>query len=171
MKVFSSQYFEELLSAASQSRRLRAHANVHRSYDEYCQKLFNAIQVNSYIRPHRHSLDPKDECLMAVRGLFGFIMFTDQGLIESITIFGSERYSDRFSISSGLDLPSGVWHTVVSLVDESILFEVKSGPFDPSIAKELALWAPEEGGEDAPQYLETLKQKCLSELLKIQIND
>jgi cupin fold WbuC family metalloprotein len=171
MKVFSSQYFEELLSATSQSRRLRAHANVHRSYDEYCQKLFNAIQVNSYIRPHRHSLDPKDECLIAVRGLFGFIMFTDQGLIESITIFGSERYSDRFSISSGLELPSDVWHTVVSLVDESILFEVKSGPFDPSIAKELALWAPEEGGEDAAQYLETLKQKCLSELLKIQIND
>ena len=57
MKVFSSKYFEDLLSAASHSYRLRAHANLHRSYTDQCQKLFNVIQVNSYIRPHRHSLE------------------------------------------------------------------------------------------------------------------
>lgn len=169
MKVFSCQYFEQLLDAASQSYRLRAHANVHRSYDEHCQKLFNAIQVNSYIRPHRHSLDPKDECLIAIKGLFGFITFNEQGQIESVILFGSEKYSEKLSISSGLQLPSGTWHTVVSLVDDSILFEVKSGPFDPSLAKEFALWAPEEQGEDASRYLETLKQKCFNELSAIQI--
>ena len=171
MKVFSSQYFEKLLDAASQSQRLRAHANVHRSYGEHCQKLFNAIQVNSYIRPHRHSLDPKDECLIAIKGLFGFITFTEQGLIEPVILFGSERYSEKLSIPSGLELPSDTWHTVVSLVDESILFEVKSGPFDPNLAKEYALWAPKEGSKDVSQYLETLKQKCLNELSNIQIKD
>ncbi|MEY4495559.1 MAG: hypothetical protein RL744_623 [Pseudomonadota bacterium] len=171
MKVFSSQYFEQLRSTASQTQRLREHANVHRSYEEHCQKLFNAIQINSYIRPHRHSLDPKNECLIAIKGLFGFIMFTEQGLIESVILFGSEKYSEKLSIPSGLELPSGAWHTVVSLMDESILFEVKSGPFDPSLAKEFALWAPEEGGEDAPQYLEALKQRCLNELSNIQIED
>ena len=169
MKVFSRPYFEDLHNAASQSQRLRAHSNVHHSYAEHCQKLFNAIKINSYIRPHRHSLDPKEECLIAIQGLFGLIMFTDQGLIESVILFGSEKYSEKLSIPSGLELPSGVWHTVVSLVDDSILFEVKSGPFDPSLAKELAPWAPEEGNENAPQYLETLKQKCLIELSNIQI--
>jgi hypothetical protein len=171
MKVFSRRYFEDLLNTASQSQRLRANVNVHHSYADLCQKLFNAIKVNSYIRPHRHSLDPRDECLIAIKGLFGFIMFSDQGLIESVILFGSEKYSEKLSIPSGLELPSGVWHTVISLEDESILFEVKSGPFNPSLAKEFALWAPEEGGEDAPQYLETLKQQCLSELLNIQIKD
>ena len=171
MKVFSSQYFDELLYSANQSQRLRAHANVHRSYADQCQKLFNAIKVNSYIRPHRHSLDPKEECLIAIKGLFGLIVFTEQGIIESITFFGSEKYSEKFSTVSGLELPAGAWHTVISLVDDSILFEVKNGPFDPSIAKELAPWAPEEGGKNAAQYLETLKQKCFSKLLKIQIKD
>jgi cupin fold WbuC family metalloprotein len=169
MKVFSRQYFENLLNAASQSQRLRVHANVHRAYTDQCQKLFNAIREDSYIRPHRHSLDPKEECLIAVKGLLAFILFNDQGLIESVILFGSEKYSEKLSIPSGLELPSGVWHTVVSLVDDSILFEVKSGPFDPSLAKELAPWAPEEGDENAPQYLETLKKKCLIELSNIQI--
>jgi len=64
-------------------------------------------------RPHRHSLDPKEECLIAVRGLFGLIEFSDHGGIESITLFGSEKYSQKFSIASGVSLPAGVWHTVV----------------------------------------------------------
>jgi cupin fold WbuC family metalloprotein len=125
--------------------------------------------VNSYIRPHRHSLDPKEECLIAINGLFGFIVFTDQGFIEDVILFGSEKYSKKLLIPSGLELPASVWHTVVSLADDSILFETKSGPFDPTLAKEFALWAPEEGGDDAPQYLETLKQRCLSKLEGIQI--
>jgi cupin fold WbuC family metalloprotein len=167
MKVFSRHYFDELLASADQSPRLRAHVNVHRSYADQCQKLFNAIKVESYIRPHRHSLDLKEECLLAIRGLFGLIEFTDQGVINSIMLFGSEKYSEQLSIAAGVELPAGVWHTVVSLVDKSILFEVKSGPFAPSLAKEFALWAPEEGCDDASLYLEALKQECFGELLNI----
>lgn len=156
MKVFSSQYFEDLLSVSMQSERLRAHANIHGSYADPCQKLFNAINADSYIRPHRHSLDPRDECLIAVRGLFGLIEFNDQGGMESITLFGSEKYVEQFSIAAGVELPAGVWHTVVALVDKSILFEVKSGPFDPSVAKELAPWAPEEGALECCEYVQRL---------------
>ena len=164
MKVFSSQYFEDLVNEASQSHRLRAHANVHGSYADQCQKLFNAIQVDSYIRPHRHSLDPKDECLVAIKGLFGFIMFTEQGLIESVILFGSEKYSEKLSIPSGLELTSGVWHTVVSLAENSILFEVKKGPFEPTLAKEFAPWAPKEGDKNVNLYLKQLRKECLKKL-------
>jgi cupin fold WbuC family metalloprotein len=169
MKIFTRQYFDDLLHTASQSQRLRAHANVHHSHADHCQKLFNAIKNNSYIRPHRHSLDPKDECLIAVKGLFGFILFTDDGLIKDVTLFGSEKYSEKYSIPSGVELPACAWHTVVALADDSVLFEVKSGPFDPSLAKEYAPWAPGEGCATAIEYLETLKKKCLSDLLDIQI--
>jgi len=171
MKVFSSQYFEDLLSASMESERLRAHANIHGSYADPCQKLFNAINTDSYIRPHRHSLDPRDECLVAVRGLFSLIKFNNQGGIESIILFGSEKYSEQFSIAAGVELPAGIWHTVVSLIDKSILFEVKSGPFDPSIAKELAPWAPEERDINVSQYLVTLKQRCLNEFSRIRTAD
>jgi cupin fold WbuC family metalloprotein len=171
MKIFSSQYFENLIDAATQSQRFRAHVNVHDSYADHCQKLFNAIKVNSYIQPHRHSLDPKAECLIAVKGLFGLILFTDQGLIRDVILFGGEKYSEKLSIPSGVELPPSVWHTIVSLVDDSVLFEVKGGPFDPVFAKELAFWAPGERSEGAPEYLETLRQKCLSVLLNIKIKD
>ncbi len=167
MKIFSSQYFDELLNTAARSKRLRAHANVHSSYTDRCQKLFNAIKVDSYIRPHRHSLDPKEECLIAVRGLFGLIEFGDHGGIESITLFGSEKYSQKFSIASGVSLPAGVWHTVISLVENSILFEVKSGPFDPALAKEFAPWTPEEDSEYAQEYLYALRQIGWDQLAKM----
>ncbi|MEA9598540.1 WbuC family cupin fold metalloprotein [Polynucleobacter sp. AP-Sanab-80-C2] len=167
MKLFSSNYLSDLLNTARQSKRLRAHANLHQSHQDPCQRLFNALNSGSYIRPHRHSLDPKDECLMAIKGLFSLIIFSNCGVINSITIFGSEKYSEEKVIASGVEVPAGVWHTVISLTHESILFEVKSGPFDPSLAKELAPWAPEEGGANAPQYLSLLKQKSFDELSKV----
>lgn len=169
MKVFSSQYFTGLLNVAGKSPRSRAHANVHDSYGDRCQRFFNAIKADSYIRPHRHSLDPKEECLIAIRGLFGLVIFNDRGLIESITLFGGEKYSESLSIASGIELPAGLWHTIVSLVDESILFEVKSGPFNPSLAKELAPWAVEEGNANSEAYLEFLRRKCLDQLMQIKL--
>jgi cupin fold WbuC family metalloprotein len=164
MKVFTSQYFKNLILGAVQSNRLRLHVNVHNSHSEPCQKLFNAINTGSYIRPHRHSLDPKTECLLAVKGLFAFISFTNRGEIKSINLFGSEKYSEKLLVASGLELSANVWHTVISLVDESILFEVKEGPFNSSISKEFAPWAPEEGGPDAAEYLNLLQKKCRDKL-------
>ena len=158
MKIFSRQYFDELLVSANQSGRLRAHANLHLAYSDPCQKLFNLIKAESYIRPHRHSLDPKEECLLAVAGLFSLITFSDDGIIESINLFGSEKYLQTSSIAFGLELPADIWHTVIPLTDQSILFEVKSGPFDPGAAKELAPWAPEEGSQEAISYLSQLKE-------------
>ncbi len=142
--------------------------NVHRSYTDKCQKLYNAIKVNSYIHPHRHAMDPKEECLIAIRGLFGLIVFIDQGFIESVILFGGENHSEKLSIPSGLELPAEAWHTVVSLVDNSVLFEVKSGDFNPSSAKELAPWAPEEMQIYAVEYLALLKKICLEELARIK---
>jgi len=67
-----------------------------------CQKLFNVIKADSYIRPHQHSLESKDECLIAIRGLLGLTIFSDQGLIESVTLFGGEKYAVKLSIASGV---------------------------------------------------------------------
>ncbi len=170
MKVFSDSYFQNLLVSAARSKRFRMHANVHNSYREPCQRLFNAINLDSYIRPHRHALDPKNECLIAIKGLFAMIIFSDHGNVESITLFGSEKYSESLSIASGLEIFAGTWHTVVALLEGSILFEVKSGPFDPASAKEFAPWAPEEGSDDSTEYLFSLRQKSLELLSTLKIS-
>ena len=167
MNIFTTTFFDDLLFAAKTSNRLRASTNIHQSFQDPCQKLFNAINVNSYICPHRHSLDPKSECLIAVKGLFALIVFSEEGVVQAITPFGSEKYTEILLIPAGVELPAGIWHTVISLVEGAILFEAKAGPFDPTVAKEFPSWAPEEGSDLAQKYLVNLRDQSLDVLLKI----
>jgi cupin fold WbuC family metalloprotein len=166
MKIFSTSFFEELILSSKESNRRRASINVHRSFEEPCQKLFNAVSIGSYIRPHRHALDPKAECLIAIKGLFSLITFSDSGAINDITLFGSEKFTEKLPIAVGLELPAGIWHTVVALNEDAILFETKAGPFDPKVAKEFASWAPEEGGNMAEEYFSNLRALSLHKLPK-----
>jgi hypothetical protein len=58
----------------------------------------------------------------------------------------------------GVDLPCGVWHTVVSLEEGSVFYETKPGPYQPIQQMDLAPWAPEEGSLRAGDYLDQLKK-------------
>jgi cupin fold WbuC family metalloprotein len=143
---------------AQQASRARQHLNIHQSFDDSCQRLLNAIGVSSYIRPHRHAIDPKVESLIAVKGLFALIIFSEDGEIAEIINFGSEKFDCRYAHGVGVELAPRVWHTVVALSDSAVLLEVKAGPFNPELAKELAPWAPEEGTDAGVIYLNSLKQ-------------
>ena len=89
-----------LIGEGRASARLRATYNFHKSYEERAQRLLNAIGVDSYIRPHRHLLDPKNECLIAVMGLFALILFDDSGNVLNISKFGTEKYLDIRAVHS-----------------------------------------------------------------------
>lgn len=157
VKNFSSDYLNTLIDAATKSPRLRQHQNIHASYQDPCQRFFNAIGVDSYVRPHRHLLDPKSETLIAVRGLFALVVFDDEGAVQEVIRFGSKRYDGENSLSVGAELVPGAWHTLIALEPDSVLLELKAGPFDPNTIKEFAPWAPEEGSQKAAAYLTRLK--------------
>jgi cupin fold WbuC family metalloprotein len=158
VKLLRSDLLAELAQTAGQSTRGRQHHNIHASFKDPCQKLLNAIGMGSYIRPHRHALDPKDECLVAVKGLFALIVFEEQGEVKRVERFGTEKFFRKDSgVALGVELPPGVWHTVLALEPDSVLLELKAGPFNPNAAKEFAAWAPEEGSEEASAYLAYLK--------------
>ena len=155
--VFFTDHLNALSCEAKQSVCARQHHNIHETYEDPCQRLLNAIEINSYIRPHRHSLDPKVETLIAVRGFFALITFCDDGSVEKIVRFGTENYQNDKSNSVGVELQPRTWHTILALVSDSILFELKAGPFNPHAAKEFASWAPEEdSSEEAQAYLQKL---------------
>jgi cupin fold WbuC family metalloprotein len=154
---FSPAFLDALTLDAEQSSRQRQHKNIHKNYNDSCQRLFNAIGIDSYIRPHRHLIDPKDECLIAVRGRMALLVFDDVGQIVYVIRFGAQITEGQSLISAGVNLPAGVWHTVISEMPGSILFEVKSGPFNPERAKEWAVWAPKENTSEATDYLMQLK--------------
>jgi cupin fold WbuC family metalloprotein len=163
LKIFSSNFLQSLIHEAKCSKRKRIHYNIHKSSDEKCQRLMNAIGTDSYIAPHRHQIDPKSECLIAAKGLFAAIIFSDDGVVKQIECFGSEKYKN---VNLGLELPSGTWHTVLALKEGSILFEVKEGPFDSSKAKEYAPWAPPEETIESRNYLCQLRELCERSLVE-----
>lgn len=156
-KKFNSSCFDSLITDAVLSDRGRQNLNVHARYDDPCQRFLNAIGMESYIRPHRHALDPKAETLIAVKGVFALFIFDNVGNVQEIIRFGTELYSVDFELSVGIDLSPGIWHTIVALRPGSILMEIKAGPFSPNAAKEPALWAPAEQSTDGAHYLKYLQ--------------
>ncbi|MBF0414774.1 MAG: WbuC family cupin fold metalloprotein [Magnetococcales bacterium] len=156
LKIFSVEYLDSLVEEAAQSPRIRQHRNIHEGFGESCQRLLNAIGTNSYIRPHRHSLDPKAETLIAVRGKFALVSFDDAGSVVDVVLFGTEKVDVALPV--GVELAPGTWHTIIALVAGSILLELKAGPFNPDAAKEPAPWAPEEGTQAGNEYFQRLRR-------------
>ena len=154
MKAFDAQYLNDLTGRANNSPRLRQHRNIHQSYEDACQRLFNAIETGSYIRPHRHVSESREELLVAIRGLMALITFDDQGSVTGILRFGSEKHGS--DLAAGAEVASSTWHTVIALEAGCILLEVKAGPFDPNQPNDLAPWGPEEGSALAQSYLQGL---------------
>lgn len=156
LKKLSPKILDELTMAGRNSPRTRQHLNLHASPSDLCQRLLNAIEVGSYIRPHRHLLDPKPETLIAARGLFGVVAFGDGGEVLETFCLGTEKYFGEKQVNVGVEIAADVWHTVLGLVPGSVLLEFKPGPFDASAAKEVAPWAPEEGSHEALEFLTVL---------------
>jgi len=154
MKLFDSEYFQRLVSQAKNNSRGRQHCNIHHSYEEPCQRLFNAIEPGSYIRPHRHTTDSRDELLVAIRGKMVLFTFDDSGKVTKIVPLVA--CTGDFFTSVGVEVSSDMLHTVIALESGSVLLEVKAGPFDPSQPKDLAPWAPKEGTISAKNFLDLL---------------
>lgn len=113
MKIFDAQYLDDLTGKAKVSPRLRQHCNVHQSHQDASQRLFNAIELGSYIRPHRHASDPREELLIAVRGVMATLTFDDQGAVTHMLRISTERHGDEMAV--GAEVSSSTWHAVIAL--------------------------------------------------------
>jgi len=60
----------------------------------------------------------------------------------------------------GVDVPHGVYHTVVAMETGTVFFEAKAGPYVPVSAEERAAWAPLEGESRVPAYQAHLRECC-----------
>ena len=155
VKIFSSEYLSDLVFQAKLSPRLRQHSNIHLEYDDPCQRLFNAIEPESYIRPHCHGV----ETLFVVRGLMALVVFSEEGGVERVQRLAPQSRASRKDDAVGAEVQSGKWHTVVSLVSGSVLLEAKAGPFNPDAPKIFAPWAPVESSAEGATYLKKLMLK------------
>lgn len=165
MNRFSASFLALLSQEAKKSFRHRQHHNLHTSYSDKCQRLINILGGESYIQPHRHSADPKLETLVAIQGFFCLIKFDDEGAIIQITSFGSQQFISQSCDAYGVEIDPQEWHTIIAMTPSATLLEIKEGPFDSNIAKELAPWAPKEGSQEANQYFEGLKIRAQDSLV------
>lgn len=134
---------------ARASNRQREIHVLHTGDEDTLQRMLNAIQPGSYVTPHRHVAIPKAEAVVVLQGSLGFVRFADDG---------SYREEDFIHIDPkrgvpGIDYRAGVWHTFFSLEPDTVIFEVKPGPYDAATDKEFASWAPPEGAPQALPYL------------------
>lgn len=161
-RAFSGFFLAELTGRALASERRRQHYNMHANYEDPCQRFFNAIEPESYIRPHRHDITQGVETLVAVRGKMALLIFDDVGQVTQVQKFGVERLQVNSDVAVVVEVGPFTWHTVLALESGSVLLEVKAGPFNPRSPKQPALWAPEEATEQAVDYLKSLKNFALS---------
>ena len=137
--------FNELAEKAAGNPRGRQHHNLHQM-QEPCHRMVVGLQPATYIPPHCHLSSDKAETLLVLRGKLGVLIFDRNGqLLETrVLMAGGE--------SLGVDLPLGVFHGLVVLEPDSVMFECKAGPYRPVGDGELAPWAPREGEPEVAQY-------------------
>jgi cupin fold WbuC family metalloprotein len=146
----SQDLLQGAITASRSNPRRRVIQPFHRSQSATLQRMFNAVQPDSYIPPHRHLDPPKAESWIVLRGALAFFTFDEQGAIsECLEIrAGGEIF--------GVDLEPGVYHTFFALEPDTVVYEVKDGPYSPATDKAFAEWAPGEGTPEAGDYLAKL---------------
>ena len=153
VQIINRELLEKLASLARESPRRRRNYNFHETEGDACHRLLNAIEPDSYIQPHCHREVTKDETLIVVRGRLGVIFFDELGAVTAAVALAPA------SESVGVNIPHGVYHTLVALESGSVFFEAKAGPFAPLRPDEKAAWAPVEGDAQAAAYLKEIKQR------------
>ena len=148
IKTLNKALFQDLIERAQRSARLRINHNFHESMEDNPHRFLNVMVKGTYVAPHRHLDPPKAESFVVLDGEVAFFVFDDAGNVVRTEIVGGDPI--------GIDLPSGVWHTLSPVSEHAVCYEVKPGPYSAQTDKEFAPWAPREGEPGVTAYLERL---------------
>lgn len=108
---------------AKVSPRLRMNYNFHDSLDAKAQRLLNALEPGTELVIHRHP--ETAETYILLRGSLKMIFYNDE---KEIT---DEFVLDPKNGEYGINIPKGQWHTIEVLEEDTVIFEVKDGPYRP----------------------------------------
>ena len=148
--TLTDQVLEQGKSASRISPRLRIMQPIQRDQNAQVQRLLNFLQPGTYIHPHRHPLAHATDSILLINGLLDVLIFSPEGQIE-------QRY--RLTPSQPLiDLEPGIWHTIIPQAPDTVIFEVKNGPYNPETDKDFARWAPKEGSQEVDSYLQKITE-------------
>ena len=145
LRFLDQALFIDLAEKAAANPRGRQHHNFHQM-EEPCHRMAVGMQPDTYVPPHRHLSADKAECLLVLKGALGLLTFDENGqLLE-------KRLMQAGGDCVGVDLPPGVFHGLVVLAPDTLMFECKAGPYRPVSEAEIAHWAPREGEAGVAEY-------------------
>ncbi len=151
IKRLSQKLFDTVSQEAAALPRLRKNHNFHQLPDGV-QRFINVLQPGTYVRPHRHvrSADSNGfELFLVLQGEIGFLVLDGQGEVVQ-----TERLSAQ-GPTYGLELEEGQYHTLIALAPDTVMFEIKEGPYVPAKDKDFMANFPMEGTLEAERQVHT----------------
>ena len=76
----------ETSTRAYSSPRLRMNHNFHTDIADPMQRLLNAMEPGTYIRPHRHTQPAKTELIILLQGRVLMLEFDDHGQVTDLEL-------------------------------------------------------------------------------------
>ena len=137
--------FDRVAREVSSLPRLRRNHNLHAESDPV-QRFLNVMQPGTYIRPHRHLRGRPGagfECFVVLQGAIGLLLLDGEGQVQQL-----ERLEAAGPLR-GIQLGEGSFHTLVALAEDSVMLEIKEGPYEPTSDKDFLSTFPAEGTAEA----------------------
>lgn len=154
MRIIDERLLNETQAKALRSPRLRMNYNFHERLDDPINRLLNAMEPGTYLRPHRHLNPAKDEMFLLLRGRVAVFLFDEEGHITEKVVL------DPKAGVYGAEIKAGRWHGLLVLESGSVIYEVKQGPYVPLTPDNLAPWSPAaEDTEGVRKYLTDLERQ------------
>lgn len=127
--LINKQLLDSISGQARNNERLRMNFNFHTSPEAKSQRLLNAIEMDSVIPIHRHKNTA--ETYILLRGKIRVKFYNENGDITEL--FDLDPTIGNY----GIDIPQGQWHRLEVLAPDSVIFEVKDGPYTPLSAEDI----------------------------------
>lgn len=142
---------DEVIVKAKSSPRRRMNYNFHPELSDPVQRLLNALEPWTYIRPHKH--ETKEESFVLLRGKVLAVTFNNDGSIRDHAMLCRE------SGILGVEFEENTFHMLTSLESGSVVYEIKEGPFIPHTEGSSAPWSPVEGTGESEMFLQSVFDK------------
>ena len=123
MQLIDKELLDEVSRKALESTRLRVNYNFHDALDAPAQRLLNALQIGTDLPIHRHRHTA--ETYILLQGELKVIFYDDNKTITATTVLNPLKGK------YGVHIPTGQWHTIEVLTPDTVIFEVKDGPYAP----------------------------------------
>lgn len=121
--LIDNKFLNKVSEEAMANPRLRMNYNFHESLEDKVQRLINALEPGTIIPIQRHR--DAAESLILLRGILKITIYdNDKNVIE-------ECFLNPLDGKYGYHIPKGVWHGVEVLAPNTVMFEVKEGPYSP----------------------------------------